>query len=91
MSAKVDSVCTSKMRPEIAEKLGTTDLGRCLIAMCQHDDETDSAIEAAYQAAYQEGMMQERERQLAIDRVGGEESLETAEFLASAMAKARNR
>lgn len=70
---------------DLERTLSRTELGRYLVEAAKHDPETDSAIEAAYQ----EGQMAERERQIAIDRVGSEEALKAANMLTAALVKAR--
>jgi hypothetical protein len=62
------------MRPELEQSLRKAELGEYFIQAAK----ADPTIVETLETAYQEGMMQERERQLAIDRVGGLDSFKAA-------------
>jgi hypothetical protein len=73
------------MRPEIEQSLRKAELGNYLVEAAKADASIDEALEKGFQ----EGVIRERERRLAIDRVGGKEALQAAECLASAMRTVR--
>jgi hypothetical protein len=73
------------MRPELEQSLRKAELGKYLIEARK----ADASIEEALEQGFQEGVMQERERQLSIHRVGGPDALKVAELLASTMQRVR--
>jgi len=73
------------MRPELEQSLRKAALGRYLIEAAK----ADNSIEEALEQGFQEGMTQERARQLAIDRAGGPDAFKAAELLASAIKRVR--
>jgi hypothetical protein len=69
------------MRPELQQSLRKSELGKYLLAAAK----VDASIEEALEQGFQDGVMQERQRQLAISRVGSEEALKAANALLSAL------
>jgi hypothetical protein len=67
------------MRSEIEQRLRKADLGKYIIEAAKADDSIEKG--------FQEGMMQESEKQLAIDRVGSEQALDESELLTNALFK----
>jgi len=55
------------MKAEIESALRKTETGKYLVEACKSDPELAKVLESAYE----DGVRAERERQLAIDRVGG--------------------
>jgi hypothetical protein len=62
------------MKIEVESALRRTETGRYLVEACKSNLEMTEAVESAY--SY--GIRAERERQLAIDRVGGPDALNRA-------------
>jgi hypothetical protein len=76
---------TVSMRPELEQGFLKAELGKYLLAAVK----ADASIEQALEQGFQEGVIRERERQLAIGQVGGPEALKAAELLASTMQRVR--
>jgi hypothetical protein len=75
------------MKEEAENALRRTETGRYLVEACKSDPDLTEAVESAYADATRA----ERERQLAIDRVGGPDAFKAAELLASTMQRVRKR
>ena len=73
------------MKAEVQNALRKTEIGKYLVEVCKSDPDLTEAVESAYA----DGVRVEREKQLAIDRVGGPDALKVAELLASAMQRVR--
>jgi hypothetical protein len=73
------------MKPEVENALRKTERGKYLVAICKSDPDLTEAVESAYA----DGARAECERQVAIDRVGGENAFKAAELLASTMQRVR--
>jgi hypothetical protein len=73
------------MRVEVENALRRTQTGKYLVEACKSDPELAEAVESGYG----DGVRAERERQLAIDRVGGSDALKAAELLAFAIKSVR--
>jgi hypothetical protein len=73
------------MRVEVENVLRRTQTGKYLVEACKSDPELAEAVESGYA----DGVRAERERQLAIDRVGGPDAFKAAELLASAIKRVR--
>jgi hypothetical protein len=73
------------MRLELERSLRKAELGKYIIQAAK----ADPTIAATLETAYQQGVMQERERHLAIDRAGGPDAFKAAELLASTMQRMR--
>lgn len=79
------TTATVSMRPELEQGFRKAELGKYLLAAARADASIDEALEQGFK----EGVMHERERQLAIDRAGGPDAFKAAELLASAMQRVR--
>ena len=73
------------MKAEVENALRRTETGKYFVEACKADPDLAGAVESAYA----DGVRAERERQLAIDRVGGPEALKAAELLTSAIKSVR--
>jgi hypothetical protein len=73
------------MKTEVESALRKTERGKYLVEACKSDPDLTEAVESAYA----DGTRAERERQLAIDRVGGENAFKAAELFASTMRSVR--
>ena len=73
------------MMIEVENALRKTHTGKYLVEACKADPDLAEAVESAYA----HGVRAERERQLAIDRVGGPDVLKAAELLASTIQRVR--
>jgi hypothetical protein len=73
------------MRPELEQRFRKTESGKYLLSVAK----ADASIEEALEQGFQEGVIWERKRQLAIDRVGGLEAFKAAELLTSAIKSIR--
>jgi hypothetical protein len=73
------------MKEEAENALRRTETGRYLVEACKSDPDLTEAVESAYA----DGVRVEREKQLAIDRVGGPDAFKAAELLASTMQRVR--
>jgi hypothetical protein len=73
------------MRPELEHGFRKAELGKYLLAAAN----ADASIEEALEQGFQEGVMQERERHLAIDRAVGPDAFKAAELLTSAIKSIR--
>jgi hypothetical protein len=73
------------MKTEVESALRKTERGKYLVEACKSDPDLTEAVESAYADATRA----ERERQLAIDRVGGPDAFKAAELLASTMQRVR--
>jgi hypothetical protein len=69
------------MKAEVENAFRKTERGKYLVEVCKSDPDLSEAVESAYA----DGVRAERERQLAIDHVGGPDAFEAAELLASTM------
>jgi hypothetical protein len=79
------TTATISMRPGLERSLRKAELSKYLLAAAK----ADASIEEALEQGFQKGVIWERERQLAIDRAGGAGAFKAAEFLASAIKRAR--
>jgi hypothetical protein len=75
----------TNMKEEAENALRRTETGRYLVEACKSDPDLTEAVESAYA----DGVRVEREKQLAIDRVGGPDAFKAAELLASTMQRVR--
>jgi hypothetical protein len=79
------TTATVSMRPELEHSLRNSELRKYLLAAAK----ADASIEEALEQGFQDGVMQEREKQLAIDRAGGPDAFKAAELLALTMQRVR--
>jgi hypothetical protein len=75
------------MKAEVQNAFRKTEIGKYLVEVCKSDPDLTEAVESAYA----DGVRTERERQLAVDRVGGENAFKAAKLLASTMQRVRER